>query len=91
MRTNSLHKYINTLPCTATHNILPLLTVDESPERQAETIGTKMETKRVSMNQLVKPTKSKRDSVTNKERRAGDTGKQTHTLDATHHTILPNI
>jgi hypothetical protein len=63
MKTDSLHKYINTIPGTATHNILPLLTVEETPERQAETIGTRMKTKRVNINQLAKPTKSKRDSV----------------------------
>jgi hypothetical protein len=91
MRTNNLHKYINTLPCTATDNIAPLLTVDETPERHAETIGSKMKTKRVNINQLAKPTKSKGDSLTKKERRTGDTGKQTHILDATHHTILPSI
>ena len=63
MRQNRLHKYINTLPGTATQNILMLFTMEETPERQAETIGTKMETKRVNINQLAKPTKSKRGSI----------------------------
>ena len=67
-RTHRLHKYIYTLPGTATQNILLLLTVEETPERQAETIGAKMETKRVNINQLAKPTTSKGDSLTKKRK-----------------------